>query len=304
MQVDEIINILETEGPLTGKTLLEKTKIDEFSLWKICNGSEKIISKTIGQRYLRLDKQVEGYARLSPSIIREFYGYTIIGTKNNLPQIYKRAELLQQEIVQISKDKLELAREVIKKICDSLKDSQIIEKCACFIIAGDVAYGMSHLEPRPEPSTGELVQGSDLDIVVITRDLPGNIIKCLDLAIYNEKNFLLKNPSYKEEIDYIIKDISKASAQMEFDCFESMVASKILAEGHFLYGSLDIFNEVKKLLIDKGIPEKIAALEKEALINRINAESYLLKCAGTLTDENVMKLFYTKEEKEEFFQLA
>ncbi|TYO94741.1 hypothetical protein [Desulfallas thermosapovorans] len=301
MQIDKIVNLLETEGPLTGKSLLEKTKIDQFSLWKICNSSEKIITQTIGKRYLRLDKQVEGYARLSPSIIREFYGYTIIGTVNNLQEISKRAELLQQEIVQISKNKLELAREVIKKICESLEDSQIIKECACFIIAGDVAYGMSHLEPRPETSTGELVQGSDLDIVVITRDLPDNIIKGLDLAIYNEKNFLLKNPSYKEEIDYIVKDISKARAQMEFDCFESMVASKILDEGQFLYGSLDIFNEVKKLLSDKGIPEKIAALEKEALTNRVNAEAYLLKCEGTLADENVMKLFYTKEEKEEFF---
>jgi hypothetical protein len=42
----------------------------------------------------------------------------------------------------------------------------------CFIIAGDVVFGMAHAEPRPEASTGELVKGSDLDIIVIADDLP------------------------------------------------------------------------------------------------------------------------------------
>jgi hypothetical protein len=79
--MDKILELLETQGPLTGKMLIEKTKLDGFNLWKICNSSEKIIKKTIGKRYVRLDQQVDGYARLSPSIIREFYGYTIIGTE-------------------------------------------------------------------------------------------------------------------------------------------------------------------------------------------------------------------------------
>jgi hypothetical protein len=52
---------------------------------------------------------------------------------------------------------------------------------------------------------------------------------------------------------------------------------------------------------NKGIPEKLEALEEKALMNRNNAISYLLKFKGTLSDQESMKLFYTKEEKEEFF---
>ncbi|MEG6522912.1 hypothetical protein [Desulfotomaculum sp. 1211_IL3151] len=299
--MDNIIELLDNQGPLTGKQLLEKTKMDEFSAWKICNSSKRVVTKIIGTRYLRLDRQVEGYARLSPSIIREFHGYTVIGTEKNINETRIKAELLRQEIIEISKKKFELAQEVITKIVESQEASHSIKAGACFIIAGDVAYEMSHLEPRPEASTGELVKGSDLDIVVVSQGLPDSTIKALDQAIYIHKNFLLKNPSYNEEIDYIIKDISKVKDQLKFDSFEAMVASKILHEGKFLYGNFDIFKRVKEMLIEEGIPEKIKTLEEEAQMNRNNARTYLLAYEGQLTDEENMKLFYTKEEKEEFF---
>jgi len=299
--MDKILGILENHGPLTGKALIEKTRIDGFRLWKICYSNRSIIKKVIGTRYLRLDKQVDGYARLSPSIIREFYGYTIIGTEKYLKEIDKMGELLHQEVIEISRKKFKLAQEVVKKICESQDDPHIIKKHACFIIAGDAAYEMSHLEPRPESSTGELVKGSDLDIVVVTQGLPASISKRLDLSIYNQKNLLLKNPSYKEEIDYIIKDISKVERQLDFDNFESMVASKILYEGKFLYGDMGIFNKIKEMLFNKGIPVKLKVLEEKALMNRNNAISQLLKSQGTPSNQEDMKLFYTKEEKEEFF---
>lgn len=80
-----------------------------------------------------------------------------------------------------------------------------------------------------------------------------------------------------------------------------MVASKILYEGKFLYGNIEIFNQIKKMLVDEGIPQKIRALVEEALRNRNNAIAHLLKYEGRLTNEENMKLVYTKEEKEEFF---
>lgn len=299
--MDKIIELLDSQGPLTGKELLGKIKMDEFTTWKSCYSNERVVTKTIGTRYLRLDRQVEGYARLSPSLIREFHGYTVIGTEKNMQEIQKKAEFLRQEIIQISKKKFELAQEVITKIVESQATSNIIKTGACFIIAGDVVYEMSHLEPRPEVSTGKLVKGSDLDIVVITQGLPNSIINALDDSIYEQKYFLLRNPRYNEEIDYIIKDISKVKNQLKFDSFKSMVASKILHEGKFLYGNFDIFKQIKQMLIDEGIPEKIRILEEEALLNRNNATIHLLKCEGKLADEENMKLFYTKEEREEFF---
>ncbi|TYQ16627.1 UNVERIFIED_CONTAM: hypothetical protein Cloal_3193 [Acetivibrio alkalicellulosi] len=299
--MDCIIEVLENYGPMTGKELQQKVKMEEFYIWKACNDNEKIITKTIGKRYLRFDKVVDGYARLSPSLIREFYSYTVIGTKKNYEQILSKAASLEQEIIHISKNKFKLAHEVIKRIVEGQENSNIINKYVCFLIAGDVVFEMAHLEPRPESSTGRLVKGSDLDIVVITKGLPDSIINSLDLSIYNQKNFLLKNPSYNEEIDYVIKDISKVREQLKFNNFKFMIASKVLYESKYLYGSLDIYNEVKKMVADAGIPEKIAALEEEALINRNNATSYLLKCESPLPEEENLKLFYTKEEKEEFF---
>jgi hypothetical protein len=299
--MNNITEFLESHGPLTGKEFIEKTNINALRLWKICNNSDEIVLKTVGRRYLRLDKQVEGWARLSPSIIREFYSYSIIGLKQQIEAILKKAELLQQEIIEISKKKYQLALSVMKKAVDFLEDSQLILDHSCFIISGDVAYDMAHLEPRPEFTTGELVNGSDLDIVIITKDLPDYLIKSLDSSIYAQKAYLLKNPSCREEIDYIIKTMATMKSQLKFDCFKSMVASKVLYEGKFLYGNLELFNEVQKIISEEGIPQRIALMEEKAIIHRENAGLQLLKCDDALFDEEIINLFCTKEENKEFF---
>lgn len=67
-----IISLLRENGPLTGKELLEKSRSDTLSVWRACNKPGKIFTETAGRRYLRLDRHVQGYARLSPSILREF----------------------------------------------------------------------------------------------------------------------------------------------------------------------------------------------------------------------------------------
>ncbi len=89
--------------------------------------------------------------------------------------------------------------------------------------------------------------------------------------------------------------------QLRFDSFESMVAAKILLEGEFLYGDSALFKQIKKKLDVAGIPEKIHLLEREAARNREDAINHLLKCEGDLVDEESAKLFFTKEEREEFF---
>ncbi len=298
--MNNIIELLERYGPLTGKEIIEKTNMNALHLWRICNNNAGIVLRTVGKRYLRLDKQVGGWARLSPSIIREFYSYSIIGLEGQLQAILIRADLLQQEIIGISKKKYQLAQAVMKNAVDFQEDSQLILANACFIIAGDVAYEMAHLEPRPELTTGELVNGSDLDIVIVTEGLPDYITKSLDSSIYAQKAYLLKNPSCREEIDYIIKTMSTIKSQLKFDCLKSMIASKVLYEGKFLYGNLGLFNEVKKMIVKEGVPERIALMEKKAVIHRENARLQLLKCDDSLYNGEIMNLFYTKEENEEF----
>ena len=299
--MDKIAELLDKRGPLTGKELCNESGLDELSLWRICNKSDEIILRTFGKRFLRLDKRVEGYARLSPSIKREFLTYTIVGLKKYSQKIETRVRSIYDEIKNTSNQKLELAREVIKKIVEGQEKPEIIASGACFVIAGDIVYEMAHSEPRPEVSTNEIVNGSDLDIIIVTENLSKKFEEDLDRSIYQQKYYLIKNPSYREEIDYIIKNIQKVQIQLNFDTFKFMVASKILNEGKFLYGSQEIFKKIKKALLKRKIPGKLLALEKEAIANRENAEFYLLKSDGALSAEGYVKLFYTEQEKEEIF---
>jgi hypothetical protein len=293
--------ILKKNGPLRGKELLKESKIDELSLWIICNKSKKITSEFAGRRFLRLDREVKGYARLTPSIKREFLTYTICGLRTDLREVKVKAKSLRQEIVEISKKKYELAKEIMSKIVETGKDSEAIKKEVCFIIAGDVVYEMAHLEPRPEVSTGEIVKGSDLDIVIIAEDnFSKKVLEELDSVIYREKYRYLKRPDYREEIDYVIKDMKKTKEQLRFEGFRSMLASKLLHEGRLLYGSERMFGKIKKMLSERKIPDRLGRMEQEAIVNRREAESFLLKY-GVKSPEECMKLFYTREEAEEIF---
>lgn len=297
----KILKLLERTGPLTGKEMRDLSGMDELSLWRICNRSDEIILKTIGKRFLRLDSSIKGYARLSPSIKREFLTYTVAGIKKDSGEIQRKASSIYQEIKKISRQKLELAREVIKKIVTEQEKPEILSRCTCFIIAGDIVYGMAHAEPRPETSINEIVKGSDLDIIVVTENLPRKISKDLDRSIYQQKYYLIKSPSYREEIDYVVKEIQNVQVQINFNSFKFMVASKILYEGKFLYGSTELFKKIKEMLLEKKIPQKLLALEKEAIAGRKNAESHLLEGSGEFPEDEYMKLFYTKQEKEEIF---
>lgn len=302
MDESKIIQILKDKEPLTGKELMQESGLDELTLWRICNKSEEIVLKIAGKRFLRLDRNVDGYARLSPSIKREFLTYTVCGLRGDSRKVDEKTELLRKNTEEISRKKYALAGQIVSKIVEACKDGGKIKKNVCFVIAGDIVFDMAHLEPRPERSTGKFVRGSDLDIVIMSEDVfPERILQQLDNRIYQAKYMYLKMPNYREEIDYIIKNISKTKKQLRFDRFESMVASKILYEGRFLYGSNKIFNKIKEMILEKKIPDKLARLEERAIVNRKNAATYLLKGTGPLPEEESIKLFYTKEETEEIF---
>lgn len=297
--MDHIYQTLTANGPLVGQELVKAVSMDDFSLWKACMLSNRIVMRICGNRYLRFDKYVKGYARLSPSIKREFYGYTIIGTHKQLPEIERKAKALEAEINQISQKKYNIAYEVMERVVKKQKH-ELIEAHSCFIIAGDVVYRMAHADLRPESSTGTLVRGSDLDIVVITENLDAKVSAALDQAIYEEKYYLLKNPIYQEEIDFIVKDIGKVANQLCFDSFKHMIASKILDEGLYLLGNNELFIKVKAMLEDYQIPAKLAVLKQQAIKERANAEKVLLTEGQSLAKEESMKLFCTIEEREEF----
>ena len=302
MTSKEIIELLECAGPRTGAELLEQTRMEPLPLWRLCRGCTDIHFELIGRRFLRLDRAVEGYARLSPSVRREFLTYTVLGLASQQSAVTARAKQLKAEIEQISRIKSNVARESMASIVSDLRMPEALTVKVTFIIAGDVTYGMSHAVPRPEKSTGKMVRGSDLDIIVVAADdFPEDVLKELDEAIHRKKHYLLVHPDYREEIDYVIKRLAKVHEQLRFDTFEHMVASKILHEGRMLCGSAEVFETIKKLVGEYGVPEKLSVMEAQAATNRRAAEAYLLDSSADLRTGEHFNLFYTREEGDEIY---
>jgi vacuolar-type H+-ATPase subunit F/Vma7 len=299
--VVQLLQVIKEQGPLTGKDFVRETGLDIFEAWQFCASSPYVITSIVGRRYLRLDQKVDDYARLSPSIMREFLNYTVIGLAGQEQALGKLANQIAADIAAISARKIALARDTIARLVENHHAGPEIKAASCFIIAGDVVFGMAHAEPRPESSTGELVRGSDLDIITVTDGLSPALNEELDSIIYREKYALLMNPASKEELDYIIKELQLVEEQLKFDHFKAMVASKILVEGQYLYGSKKIFDRIKELIRLNAVAEKLATLETKAVLDRKNAEKELLGAPKTADREQLMALFFTTEEKEEIF---
>jgi CRISPR/Cas system-associated exonuclease Cas4 (RecB family) len=296
----EVRPVLEDKGPMTGARLVESTGIEVFRLWQACRRSKDIHLETVGRRYLRLDRNVEGYARLSPSIRRQFLTYTFVGLQNQPRELEKQVEAFKRDTERISQEKSDVAEQSIISTVDIMPEKAVILAKTCFILAGDVVYDMSHTVSRPEKSTGEMVRGSDLDIIVVAEDdLDPDVSGSLDKYIHKRKHLLLVND--REEIDYLIKSMSRVREQLQFDKFSSMVASKILNEGRYLYGSKEVFRKVKNLVEEYGIPGKLQVLEQKASDNRELAEEQLLNIDVEKESSEYLNLFFTRAEEDEIY---
>lgn len=297
----KVLQLLKEKGPLTGSEILEDTGADSLSLWRTCKTSSDLVICAIGTRYLRLDQRVEGFARLSPSILREFLTYSVIGLASDPPPAREKAARILSHIEEVSRAKSQLAYLIVSSMANRLEIEVSIQEQVCFILAGDIVYNMAHDVPRPERSTGKLVRGSDMDLVVIAGEtFPPPLMNRLDDAIYQEKYRLLMTPHIREEVDYVVKDLQKVQEQLAFDTFKHMVACKIMHEGTLLYGSDQVFHRVKSMLRDFGVTARLQAMEKQALHFRSQAESRLLAEDPEKSSQRETNLFYPAEESEEF----
>jgi hypothetical protein len=298
---EKIITVLKEKGPLTGAELLEASGDDALLLWRACQRSKQIALQTIGRRYLRLDSKIEGFARLSPSILREFLTYSVIGLTWDESSLVRRADEIALHIKEVSRAKLELANNIFSAVLSRFENDALIEEQACILIAGDIVYDMAHDVPRPERSTGKLVKGSDMDLVVVVDDLfPKELMGRMDELIYKEKQKVLIAPHLREEIDYVVKNLARVREQMEFDTFKRMVACKILQESTLLCGKQDLFKTIKAMLREQGITQKLIGMEDRAMIFRRDAEATLLREDPEKIKHEHLSLFYPTEESEEF----
>ncbi|MBM3294918.1 MAG: hypothetical protein FJY82_10380 [Candidatus Aminicenantes bacterium] len=298
---EAVLRLVEAKGPRTGLEVKREVDIDPALLWRTCQASPGLLVRALGKRYLRLDRRVDGFARLSPSILREFYSYAVVGPAGDPGLVERRSAEVLDGIRKISRRKFELARRMTAEITAEFADEADRSPRPCFIIAGDIVYGMAHDVPRPERSTGKLVRGSDIDLVVVVDDgLPEALVRRLDEIVHRKKYRMLIDPAVNEEIDYKIKRLGRIREQARFDDFKSMVAVKILHEGLLLDGSRELFEAVKAILRENGLPARLEELEKSAAVSRENAEEMLR--TGRLDDETIKatSLFYSAEEFEEF----
>ncbi len=296
-----IVGLVGREGPLTGLEIKKAIDVDSLPLWKVCKTSRSLQVRAVGRRYLRLDRHVEGFARLSPSILREFFTYSVVGLASDPDALDSSCREAAARIGEISSRKLELARRMVSHIMTELGEGGQEDDRFSFIVAGDIVYGMAHEVPRPERSMGRLVRGSDIDLVVAARDdVPDSFIERLDGIIYRKKYRMLIDPDVNEEVDYKIKKLALIREQTAFDSFPRMVAMKILQEGVLIHGSRELFGEIKGMIEEKGLLARLSELEGLAETFRRKAEESILYEGLNKEAVERMHLFYSAEEFEEF----
>ncbi|MBN1142652.1 MAG: hypothetical protein JXB25_12790 [Deltaproteobacteria bacterium] len=296
-----IIDLIAAQGPCTGLELKKESELDSLALWRACKTSPELQVRCLGRRYLRLDRRVDGFARLSPSILREFLTYSVVGLIREPVPLEKRCRQVIGRIHEITRYKYDLARQLVAEVMAELRDEVPDSLPACFILAGDIVHDMAHDVPRPEHSSGKLVKGSDIDLVVVVDDLYSESdLARLDGIIYRKKYRLLIDPAVNEELDYKVKRLAVVRKQADFADFPHMVAIKILHEGLLLAGSEDLFDTVKAIIKNQGLLEKLDGLEELARSLRKQAETDILE--GRLGPAEIKKMgfFYSAEEFEEF----
>ncbi len=105
---ERVVDLLARTGPRMGTEIHEALGGDTFALWKACMLSPRLMIRRVGRRYLRVDRRVHGYARLSPSILREFLTYTVVGLAEDPAAAELRALELAAHVKDVSQKKLEL----------------------------------------------------------------------------------------------------------------------------------------------------------------------------------------------------
>ncbi|MDQ1292473.1 MAG: hypothetical protein QG608_351 [Actinomycetota bacterium] len=298
---EHVVDLISRSGPMTGAELAHNLGCDRLELWRACRLSEDLVVHRVGRRYLRLDRRIDGYARLSPSILREFLTYSVVGMASDQDRLRARVQALQTHVQEVSSAKLDLARRLIADVVAPLAADAGIEQRFCVGLAGDIVFEMAHDVPRPERSTGTLVRGSDLDIVVIMRDdVPSEFVRELDETIYRKKYQYLKQPAFREEIDYIVKRFGKLREQADFDTFQHMLACKVFDECRLLHGDPELFAAGKELLASRGLVERLAQMRERADRDRGRQEQRLLTVDPQELRGEDLFLFHTADESEEF----
>jgi hypothetical protein len=296
-QTTRIRDVLAARGPILGADLCDASEMEPLAAWQTCTLDPAITVSRVGRRYLRLDAATDGGARLSPSIGREFLTYSIVWASGDGDRAQASLDELRSKIAEISDIKRGVARSIVKSVLRHVMVESGAAIDAAFLLAGDVAYGMAHDSPRPEISTNRLIRGSDLDVVVVCADnVPESVLERLDEAMLDCKWRLLSAPRDREELDYVIKTVTRAGEQLTSGDPRDIIAAKILSESEFIGGREEIYAAITQLIHESDIEQRLEALTRQAAQERERAEARL-KIGSS--DPNDSRLFIGTEEQTE-----
>ena len=171
---------LAEKGPRLGKELAaDLYDVSNLALWQACYQSRKLHVSHFASYYLRFDITREDQVRLSPSILRDFLSFTLFGLPGQRDKMIERQGTLSNMHREISREKLSVAQAAMKQVFVTL--GREIRSQLCAFIAGDLSYYLAHNEPREHMATGEMVKGSDIDIIIIlSESLPDDVQDRID----------------------------------------------------------------------------------------------------------------------------
>ena len=295
-----VVQLIAEKGPQIGKELAAALPdVPVLALWQACYLSETFRVSHFASYYLRFDITRDDLVRLSPSILRDFLSFTLFGLPGQRELMIERQGTLSNMHREISREKLSVAQLAMKQLFVSL--GKEVRSQLCAFIAGDLAYFLAHNEPREHAASGEMVKGSDIDIVIIlSESLPDEIKTRIDAEMTALKSLYLRHPQYRHEIDFICKRKSVMERQFQYTDIHDKIASKIAYESMFLGGSLTLYMEVRDAMVRTGVDRLIEQDFEHALKDRKNAMHTLLHVPGDTIDEETRSLFYFSQERVEF----
>ena len=300
--VERITKLVKKHGPMPGHRLADL--LDDtppINLWRACYVSRKIRIQNCARYYLRYDVRRENMLRLSPSILRDFLTFSLIYLPSQSVKAMESGTLMANKFRTISLRKLSRARQALLELPAELQ-KELNDNCVVFL-SGDIAYFLAHDTKRQHAELGVPVNGSDIDIVIVTNnEAHPEAIKRIGDELLKVKRLLLLMPSVREELDFIVKPMALMIDQLAYSDIHQKIASKILYESYFLMGRVDIYESLLRHLEISGTLARIEADFETALTERRNTIRKIIRQfpQESVKDDEVASLFFASQERLEF----
>ncbi len=292
---NRIIDILPEAGSVSGAHLCEKLGGSYFDIWRTCINSRKLFNSDYARYYLRIDAEIPGFARLSPSILRDFLTYSRISTVNNIKQAAEVAARKREYHRKVSGQKRETAFQMIAEAFDG----ELLQKIGV-VIAGDVCRDMAHEVERPERFTGEMVKGSDIDLIIVIEQDDKVLKEELENRLLELKSIYLRHPVLREEIDFVVNSISHYQQNGVFETPKQMISCKAALEGQYIAGNRNLVTKMRNTLTDADVPRKVLSMSERAFSERLHTVERLRKRPDSIRGSAERRLFYFSDEIWEF----